>query len=115
LPGSRHQPEAQGCLRLIRDGVTAVTDSRQILGDLPPLLGFLRSQLPPAVPSPVPALSSLPDEARTLLAALGSECRHADWLITMTGVPAAAVLRALAALEAAGLIAAVPGGYERLR
>lgn len=115
LPGSRHQPESQGCLRLIRDGVTAVTDSRQILGDLPALLGFLRSQLPPPSASTVPVLASLPGEARTLLEALGSECRHADWLITMTGVPAAAVLRALAALEAAGLIAAVPGGYERLR
>lgn len=113
LPGSRHHVQAQGCLKLIRDGVTAVTEPRHILADLPPMLGVLSAQLAqdPASSRAQPALD---EEQRRILEALGQEPRHPDWIISTTGQAPAAVLRTLSQLEIAGLIAAVPGGYERL-
>jgi DNA processing protein len=112
LPGSRHNVQAQGCLRLIREGVTAVTEVQQILGDLPPMLGVLREQAArPSRETPAPEVSR---ELRLVLEALGQEPRHPDWLISALGRPPAAILRALSQLEIAGLIASVPGGYERV-
>jgi DNA processing protein len=110
LAGSRHNPLARGCLHLIREGASAVSDAGHILTDLPPLLGFLREQVapPPAAPSPAPD-----DEARRVLEALGCERRHPDWLVAATGLAPATVLKALTRLELAGRVAAVPGGYER--
>lgn len=118
LPGSRHHVQAQGCLHLIREGVTPVTDSRQILADLPPMVGLLREQLgrrsqPAAARKPV-EMPVLEQDVARVLEALGQECRHADWLISITGQAPAMVLRALSVLELAGLVAAVPGGYQRL-
>jgi len=112
LPGSRHHTQAQGCLMLIREGATAVTTTIHILEDLPPMMGFLRAQT--TVSSAEPPLPPLGRDVLCILEALGYERRHADWLITATGQPPACVLRALSVLELAGLIAAVPGGYERL-
>lgn len=114
LPGSRHHPQSRGCLQLIREGATLVTDTRQMLADLPPMTGWLRQQCEaPAHPNRPPV--ELSPTARALLDALGCECRHADWLIDATGQPPALALRELTMLEMAGLVAAVPGGYERLR
>lgn len=49
LPGSRHNAQAQGCVSLIREGATAITEVRHLLADLPPMLGLLHEQaLPPA-------------------------------------------------------------------
>lgn len=117
LPGSRHHAQARGCLQLIRDGASLVTETAHILEDLPALVGWLREQLvlpvEPDVALPAPATA--PDaSSRQLLALLGQECRHADWLIAMSGLAPAVVLRALSQLEMAGLVASVPGGYERL-
>jgi DNA processing protein len=111
LPGSRHNVQAQGCLKLIREGVSAVTEVGQILADLPPMLGLLYEQLNTPV---APAKPVLDQELKLVLSALSQEPRHADWVISATGQPPAQVLRALSRLEVAGLIAAVPGGYERL-
>ncbi|MDI1301629.1 MAG: DNA-processing protein DprA [bacterium] len=115
LPGSRHHAQAQGCLLLIREGATAVTTTTHILEDLPPMMGFLRAQAGTGSAGPAaPSLPPLQGDVLSVLEALGYERRHADWLITTTGQPPASVLRALSVLELAGLIAAVPGGYERL-
>jgi DNA processing protein len=114
LPGSRHHVQAQGCLRLIRDGVTAITDSQQILGDLPPMIGFMRERLADSAPRTQKPQGDIEPDALMVLEALGHERRHADWLIAATGKPPAMVLRSLAALEMAGLVTTVPGGYERL-
>lgn len=111
LPGSRHHAQAQGCLKLIREGVTAVTQSRHILADLPPLLGLYHEELV-LTPPPVAVHPPLDKSVKRVLDALGRERRHADWLITATGQSPAMVLQALSLLELAGLIAAVPGGYE---
>lgn len=113
LPGSRHHVQAQGCLHLIREGVTAVTDTRHILADLPPMVGLMREQLdaPRRRDNARPVLEA---EVASVFDALGQECRHADWLIAATAQPPQVVLRALSVLELAGLVAAVPGGYQRL-
>lgn len=112
LPGSRHNVQAQGCLRLIREGATPVTEVRQILADLPPMLDLVREPLRPAPALPAPAL--LDEAQQCVLAALSQEPRHPDWIVAATGQAPATVLRALSQLEVAGLVAAVPGGYERL-
>lgn len=117
LPGSRHQPQSRGCLQLIREGATLVTTTAHILEDLPAMTGWLREQLtlPVAAPEPVEAAVPVLDEAaRQLLLLMGQECRHADWLITMSGLAPPQALRVLSSLEMAGLVASVPGGYERL-
>lgn len=117
LPGSRHQPQSRGCLQLIREGATLVTRTTHILEDLPALAGWLREQLVLPVDAmetrgtPAPVLEEAP---RQLLALMGQECRHADWLIAMSGLAPPQALRALSSLEMAGLVASVPGGYERL-
>lgn len=117
LPGSRHHPQARGCLQLIREGATLVTKTKHILEDLPALMGYLREQLS-LVPEPAPTTSSaspvVDPAARALLGLLGQQVRHADWLIALSGQAPALVLRSLSQLEMAGLVASVPGGYERL-
>lgn len=117
LPGSRHNVQAQGCISLIRDGASAITDVGQLLADLPPLLGAVRAQLEElridaAAASPGPG--KIEPGLRLVLEALGEEPRHPDLVIGATGQPPALVLQALSRLEIAGLIAAVPGGYARL-
>ncbi|MDQ8036425.1 MAG: DNA-processing protein DprA [Pedobacter sp.] len=111
LPGSRHHAQSQGCLKLIREGATMVTQSRHILSDLPPMLGLYHEVEAPTPKSKRPRLER---QVQLVLEAMGQECRHADWLIAATGQPAAAVLSALSVLEMEGLVVAVPGGYERL-
>lgn len=116
LPGSRHNVQAQGCISLIRDGATLVSDTRQIVADLRPQLGMFAAQLPPPgqIAPPVSAAVVLEPGLRLVLEALGEEPRHPDLVIGATGQPPAQVLQALSRLEIAGLIAAVPGGYARL-
>lgn len=116
LPGSRHNVQAQGCISLIRDGASAITDVRQLLADLPPLLGAMRAHLAalPAAAVELPGPGKLEPGMRLVLEALGEEPRHPDLVIGATGQPPAQVLQALSRLEIAGLIAAVPGGYARL-
>ncbi len=109
LPGSRHHAQAQGCLKLIREGACMVTQSRHILADLPPLLGLFRDAAPLEGQTTRPVLDR---NVRRVLEAMGQERRHADWLIAATGQAPAEVLRALAVLELQGYIEAVPGGYE---
>ncbi len=116
LPGSRHHPQAQGCLKLIREGATAVVNTAQILSDLPPMTGWLREQVTARDnSSSATTQTRLSVEATQVLDALGCECRHADWLIQATGQKPAQVLRLLVELELGGHVAAVAGGYERLR
>lgn len=112
LPGSRHNSQAQGCLKLIREGATAVTSTAHILADLPPMMGFLREQTTMSMARP--ALPALENDVLSVLEAMAYERRHADWLINATQQSPASVLRALSVLELAGLITAVPGGYERI-
>lgn len=47
LPGSRHNVQAQGCVKLIRDGATLVTQVGHLLADLPPMLGLLHEHAAP--------------------------------------------------------------------
>lgn len=116
LPGSRHQPQSRGCLQLIREGATLVTQPQELLADLPPMMEWVQPQDKRAETIvPVPTLPlGLSSSARQLLEALGSECRHADWLIEVTGQNPANALRELMMLEMAGVVASVPGGYERV-
>lgn len=52
LPGSRHNVQAQGCLRLIREGAAPVTEIAHILADLPPLLHLFREEIAAAEARP---------------------------------------------------------------
>ncbi|HET8729743.1 MAG TPA: DNA-processing protein DprA, partial [Moraxellaceae bacterium] len=122
LPGSRHNVQAQGCLKLLRDGAAPVTEIAHILADLPPLLHLFQQEMADALPCDItlPATAAGPDalplssDMKAVLGALGEEPRHPDHVIGATGQAPASVLRTLSQLEIAGLIAAVPGGYARI-
>lgn len=116
LPASRHQAQSRGCLQLIREGATLVTNPQEILADLPPMIGWLQcSGLAGGEEKQGQSLpAGLSSSARQLLETMGSECRHADWLVESTGQSPALVLRELMMLEMSGLVASVPGGYERV-
>jgi DNA processing protein len=135
LPGSRHNVQARGCLDLIREGVTAVTEVDHILQDVQSQLGAALPRPQAPAPSVAPEASAplsfggaatpgvagtaavpeadLEPGLRLVLDALGEEARHPDAIIDATGVSPVTVLRALSRLEIAGHIAAVPGGYAR--
>lgn len=120
LPGSRHNVQARGCLDLIRDGATVVTEVEHLLADLASQLeGVLRQPPAPAVPTGLrdeaapPGEHALEPGLRRVLGALGEEPRHPDAIIDATGESPGVVLSALSRLEIAGHIAAVPGGYAR--
>jgi predicted Rossmann fold nucleotide-binding protein DprA/Smf involved in DNA uptake len=57
-------------------------------------------------------MADLDADATALLAALGAECRHPDWLIAISGLPAPTVLQTLSRLELAGLVESADGGFR---
>ncbi len=102
IPGSIHNPLAQGCHALIRDGARLVelpADIFEELGLPPPEIDI------PGRPQPK---SKDPLQAR-VLAALGHDALSLDRLIEQLEVPMGALHEALLALELTGQVSAAPG------
>ncbi len=112
IPGSIHNPLARGCHRLLRDGAKLVESGADVIEELAPqlraLLAYETAEDPPE--GPPPALDS---EYLQLLEAMGYESASIDTLVERSGLTAEAVSSMLLLLELQGLVASVPGGYQR--
>ncbi len=116
IPGSIHSPQSRGCHKLIREGAKLVETAQDVLAEL---------ALTPSAAAPALARGTLLEvstdsglesaTARAVMTALGHAPADLDRLIARTGLPAQAIAAELAALEIAGVVAAVPGGAWQRR
>ncbi|MFC0269799.1 DNA-processing protein DprA [Kushneria aurantia] len=112
LPGSLHNPQAQGCLWLIREGAQLVTDAEQLLVALPPGHGA-PAPLHDAPSSPAGSSPSAPDDP--LWALLDDAPRAVDLLVERSGFGINEVSNRLLMLELEGWACQVAGGWVRRR
>ncbi|WP_243048347.1 DNA-processing protein DprA [Dyella sp. RRB7] len=118
LPGSIHNPLAQGCHRLIRDGARLVETASEIAEALAPAAVALGRELASRLDggSEPSARSVVVDPAsQALLDVLGHGSMALDELAAHTGQTVANLSSALLMLELDGVIEALPGNrYQRL-
>ncbi|ATJ81388.1 DNA-processing protein DprA [Halomonas beimenensis] len=107
LPGSIHNPQARGCLGLIRDGAVLVRDLDDILAELP-------AWHAPAQGAPESPGEAGPGKDDPLLGWLSDTPTPVDALVSLTGLPVADCQRRLLALELEGCASATAGGWVRL-
>ncbi|MET0936741.1 MAG: DNA-processing protein DprA, partial [Luteibacter sp.] len=126
LPGSVHNPLAEGCHALIAEGARLVQRPDEILAVLAPaameLGAELRARLERPAASPgVGRRKTGPfdwrqdEEYRRLLDAMGYDPASLDVLVGTTGLTAGALSSMLLMLELEGVIAPLPGNrYQRV-
>ncbi|MCA1770212.1 MAG: DNA-processing protein DprA [Halomonas sp.] len=110
LPGSIHNPQALGCLRLIRDGAVLVRDVDDIVAEL-------TQWLPASSPLALPGQAHAEDEAfpgDPLLSWLSGNPTPVDTLVGLSGLGIAECQRRLLELELEGRVAHAAGGWVRL-
>jgi DNA processing protein len=119
LPGSIHNPLAQGCHRLIRDGARLVETAGEMVEILAPAAVSLgrelasRLELAGSVTGDPP--SAADPESQALLNALGYGPIALDELAASSGRAVADLTSALLMLELEGRVEALPGNrYQRL-
>jgi DNA processing protein len=108
LPWSMLHAGGSGCLQLIRDGAKMVRQIEDILEELGPLYARQCDSISPASPL-LPATSG----SSWLLPLVGFEVVSLDTLAQRSARPVSQVLGELSALELAGQVALVAGGYIR--
>ncbi|MGX5915269.1 DNA-processing protein DprA [Aliidiomarina sp. Khilg15.8] len=112
VPGPVTQAGYRGSHRLIQQGANLVTCSSDILQDLPSL-----QRLSPEVEVSVSRAMAVPPGLanQQMLVNVGFETTSIDSLVERTRLPVAMVMNQLISLELDGWVAAVPGGYVRVR
>ncbi|MGP3592872.1 DNA-protecting protein DprA [Vagococcus sp. WN89Y] len=113
MPGPIGNPGSEGPHWLIKQGATPVTSAREILENLQYGLKWLHETPENAIYSTEQEPLALPFPE--LLANVGDEVTPVDVVAERAGQPVPVVAAQLLELELAGWIAAVPGGYVRLR
>lgn len=111
LPGSINNPQARGCLALLRQGATLVTSIDDILAELE------QWALPIAVPNgAVDERQSVSDSVLQdpLLSLLSDSPTPLDLLIDLSGQGFAHCQQRLLELELEGWVSQAPGGWIRL-
>jgi len=113
LPGSIHNPQARGCLRLIRDGAVLVREVDDILVELTQWAGIALPPVGgPAEPAGSPAEPTCTSDP--LLRWLSSAPTPVDALVGLSGLGIAECQRRLLELELEGRVAHAAGGWVRL-
>ncbi|MTD39379.1 DNA-protecting protein DprA [Erwinia sp. CPCC 100877] len=113
LPGAIGSPGSEGTHWLIKQGAIAVTEPQDIIDNLQNELCWLPSL---ANTGNNPADSEAPPlPFAHLLANVGDEVTPVDVVAERAGQPVPVIVAQLLELELAGWIAAVPGGYVRVR
>ncbi|MBD1388191.1 DNA-protecting protein DprA [Neiella sp. HB171785] len=108
LPGAVGNPNSKGCHRLIKDGAVLVEEVADIF------------VVPSLKPGSAPPNSSAEAQQQTLpksvlLDNVRDSATSVDELVQQTGLAVDVVLSELLTLELQGYVAAVPGGFIRLR
>ncbi|MDO6562350.1 DNA-processing protein DprA [Amphritea sp. 1_MG-2023] len=110
LPGALNNPQSHGCHDLIREGATLIETSAQIIEPLASLLGSYCYHEQRIEPECI----KLTDSEAQLLNQMGYQLVTLEQLIELTGMPAAALLPQLVAMELTGYIENTLDGYQRL-
>ncbi|MCE0492330.1 DNA-protecting protein DprA [Pantoea sp. Mb-10] len=113
LPGALGNEYSEGTHWLIQQGALLVAHPNTILEDLHSSLRWLPSASPETIYSSDSDVVPLP--FASVLANVGDEVTPVDVVAERAGQPVPAISAQLLELELAGWIAAVPGGYVRLR
>lgn len=113
IPGPLGYPGSEGPHWLVTQGATLVTSPEEILEELQYGLQWLPDDPANRLNSPQQEATALPFPE--LLANVGDEVTPVDVVAERAGQPVPETVAQLLELELAGWIAAVPGGYVRLR
>jgi DNA processing protein len=119
LPGSIHNPLAQGCHRLIRDGARLVETASEIVEILAPAAVSMGRELAIRLgrvgPEPGATTPTVDPAGQALLNALGHGPIALEELAAHTGRAVSDLTSALLMLELDGLVEVLPGNrYQRL-
>jgi DNA processing protein len=109
LPGRVDCLASQGCLDLIRDGVTLLRSPDDVLEALGPLMQPIQRADGDVVH--VPRELNLSDQERTILNLVTSDPLHVDQVLAGAGLETSRVLATLTILEMKRLVRRQPGGY----
>ena len=109
LPGRVDCLASQGCLDLIRDGVTLLRSPDDVLETLGPLMQPVQRTGGDVVH--VPRELNLTDQERTILNHVTSDPSHVDQVLAACELETSRVLATLTILEMKRLIKRLPGGY----
>jgi len=104
VPGSVFAPECRGCNRLLRQGATPVTDISELAGELASILG------PPPLEAHPCETIPLPGGTDPVLSAVRVDPMRPDDLARALALDVVTVVRRLADLESAELVARYPDG-----
>ena len=113
LPGALGSPGSEGPHWLIQQGAMLVSTPEEILENLHQGLRWLHNVREKPIYSSEHQAAALPFPE--LLANVGDEVTPVDVVAERAGQPVPVIVAQLLELELAGWIAAVPGGYVRLR
>lgn len=113
LPGALGNPGSEGTHWLIQQGALLVAQPGDIVEDLRAALNWLPFTQPEVIYSEDSGDVALP--FAEVLANVGDEVTPVDVVAERAGQPVPVIAAQLLELELAGWIAAVPGGYVRLR
>ena len=113
LPGALGNPGSEGTHWLIQQGALLVAHPTDIVADLRAALNWLPFTQPEGIYSEDSGDAALP--FAEVLANVGDEVTPVDVVAERAGQPVPVIAAQLLELELAGWIAAVPGGYVRLR
>ena len=113
LPGALGNPGSEGTNWLIQQGALLVAHPNNIIEQLQSSLAWLPNL--PVVENNSSESSNPPLPFPDVLANVGDEVTPVDVVAARAGQPVPAIAAKLLELELAGWIAAVPGGYVRLR
>ncbi len=113
IPGNVLAGDHQGCHDLIKNGAKLVEDLADIIEELPPLLQAHLESL--AIEPHLANQDSSELPFSRLLASVGYETTALDVVVEHSGITLDLVLEQLLELELQGWVAAVPGGYVRLK
>lgn len=114
VPGSPLDPRAQGCNQLIRDGATLVQNARDVVEELGPMEGRVRSMATDYRAEP--HMANGDDDAMSLVEdLLGPSPAPVDEIIRLSGASSGSVQMALLELDLAGRLDRHAGGKVSLR